>query len=67
MNHPICCKLHNDTVEKSEKCYIAQVRFFLYTGFMENLFLINLNSSFLLYFHSNSLFNKEALPAGGLL
>ena len=43
INRRICCKLHNDIVEKSEICYIARVRFFLYTGFIENLFLINLD------------------------
>ena len=45
INRRICCKLHNDIVEKSEICYIARVRFFLYTGFIENLFLINLGSA----------------------
>lgn len=45
INCRICCKLHNDIVEKSEICYIARVRFFLYTGFMENLFLINLDGA----------------------
>ena len=45
INRRICCKLHNDIVEKSEICYIARVRFFLYTGFIENLFLINLSSA----------------------
>ena len=43
INRRICCKLHNDIVEKSEICYIARVRFFLYTRFIENLFLINLD------------------------
>lgn len=46
INRRICCKLHNDVVEKSEICYIARVRFFLYTGFIENLFLINLDGAF---------------------
>ncbi len=45
INRRICCKLHNDIVEKSEICYIARVRFFLYTGFIENLFLINLDGA----------------------
>lgn len=48
INRRICCKLHNDIVEKSEICYIARVRFFLYTGFIENLFLINLDGASLL-------------------
>lgn len=45
INRRICCKLHNGIVEKSEICYIARVRFFLYTGFIENLFLINLDGA----------------------
>ena len=45
INRRICCKLHNDIVEKSEICYIARVRFFLYTEFIENLFLINLDGA----------------------
>lgn len=45
INRRICCKLHNDIVEKSEICYIARARFFLYTGFIENLFLINLDGA----------------------
>ena len=50
INRRICCKLHNDIMEKSEICYIERVRFFLYTGFIENLFLINLDgASFLPY------------------
>lgn len=45
ISRQICCKLHNDIVEKSEICYIARARFFLYTGFIENLFLINLDGA----------------------
>ena len=45
INRRICCKLHNDIVEKSEICCIARARFFLYTGFIENLFLINLDGA----------------------
>ena len=45
MNRRICCKLHNDIVEKSEICYIARVSFSLYTEFIENLFLINLDGA----------------------
>ena len=45
ISRQICCKLHNDIVEKSEICYIARVRFFLYTGFIENLFLIDLDGA----------------------
>jgi len=45
INRRICCKLHNGIVEKSEICYIARVRFFLYTGFIENFFLINLDGA----------------------
>lgn len=45
INRWICCKLHNDIVEKSEICYIARVHFFLYTEFIENLFLINLDGA----------------------
>ena len=45
INRRICCKLHNDIVEKSEICYIARVHFFLYTEFIENLFLINLDGA----------------------
>lgn len=50
INRRICCKLHNDIVKKSEICYIARARFFLYTGFIENSFLINLDGASSLHY-----------------